>query len=354
MYPMMRTTGLVGGAAIFLVTVCSCVTPVASKPAGATTVKAVPDWVTNPGRRYPSAHYLVAVGAGDSRRAAEDNAVAGLARIFESKIDSEETLVEQYRELMGASGNRFEARSEMDQRVRIQAKQELLNVQFGDCVIDSMGRAYIIAYMERQPTAGVYRKRVEENEAAVKRFAARADAAGDAPTCYAFRQAAWVVARANQGYVQQLDILQPGSAARHDPGYTVDGLKTAAHDAARALRIGIAVDGDEGGELAEAVTAAITELGFSVVTSDPVWRLKASLRIEPANLARGDAQFVRYECAVSVMQGDATIMGTTGAGREGHISLQGARQRAVTRACGDIRTQLKSGLQQYFGRLTQE
>jgi hypothetical protein len=354
MYSIAGMMGRLTGALVVLAVTASCSTPTEPRVASPVAVNRVPDWVTNPGRRYPAAHYLAAVGSGDSRRAAEDNAVAGLARIFESKIDAEETLVEQYRELMGSSGNRFEARSAMDQRVRIRARQELLNVQFGECAIDPMGRAYIIAFMERRPTSAVYAKRIQENEDAVRRFVARADGAGDAAHRYAYRQAAWVVARANQGYLQQLDILETGKSTQRNPGYTVDGLLTAAQEAARALRVAIAVDGDQDGALLAAVTATITGLGFSVVDENAAWQLNASLRVEPVNLARADAQFVRYEYAARVIQGDAIILADTGAGREGHVNLQGARQRAVTRACTDIRTKLKTGLQSHFTRLTQE
>ena len=45
-----------------------------------------PAWILNPQSTYPAAQYLSAVGEGDSRRAAENNAAAGLSRIFESQI----------------------------------------------------------------------------------------------------------------------------------------------------------------------------------------------------------------------------------------------------------------------------
>ncbi len=356
MYTMMKVAGKFAGSAACLLVAVSCATNagVGTPQAASAQTKGVPEWVTNPGRRYPAAHYLVAVGSGDSRRAAEDNAVAGLARIFESKIDSEETLVEHYRELMGARGNTFEATSDMDRRVRIRANQELLNVQFGESGVDGAGRTYAIAYMERGVTAGIYAKRIEENAAVVARFVTRAGEVTDAARRYAFRNAAWIVAKANQDYIRQMDIIVPGSSSRQSPGYTVDGLRMAALEAARDLRVTIGVEGDEGGVVTETIAKAVTGLGFAVVEADATMDVKATLRIEPTDLKRADAEFVRYEYGIRIMQGGVTLLGTSGNGREGHVSLSAARKRALVRACGEIENHLSAGLRRYFDRLVKD
>ncbi len=57
-----------------------------------------PDWLANPKSVYPDDQFLSAVGAGDTRRAAENSAAASLSRIFESRIESDERLSDQSRE----------------------------------------------------------------------------------------------------------------------------------------------------------------------------------------------------------------------------------------------------------------
>ena len=52
-----------------------------------------PKWVSNPKTDYPDDLYLAAVGAGDTRRSAENAATASLSRIFESHIESDERVL---------------------------------------------------------------------------------------------------------------------------------------------------------------------------------------------------------------------------------------------------------------------
>ena len=62
----------------------------------------LPDWYLNPGEVYPDGTYLVSVGTGDTRRAAEQQAMAGLAQSFEASIQVDVTTQERYRDLVTA------------------------------------------------------------------------------------------------------------------------------------------------------------------------------------------------------------------------------------------------------------
>src|SRR3989337_3498205 len=55
-----------------------------------------PDWIEGASRKYPAELYLTGVGYGDGRKAAEDSAVAAIARIFQAEIHSKTSELEKY------------------------------------------------------------------------------------------------------------------------------------------------------------------------------------------------------------------------------------------------------------------
>lgn len=82
----MKKTGLM----IFVVSIlCACSsTPKAGDTPSSSTV---PDWVNNPAAHYPESRYLSAIGTGNTRDAAIDDAKKQLAQSFVVKVNSETT-----------------------------------------------------------------------------------------------------------------------------------------------------------------------------------------------------------------------------------------------------------------------
>ena len=135
-----------------------------------------PDWYLNPQSVYPDDTYLTAVGTGDSRRDAEQQALSSLSQIFEAEVSVDSRMSERYRELMNSEGTMSESELQLAQTTNVQSNQTLLNVQFGEAAVDDSGRVHVIAYLERLPTAQVYRDLVMRNGQQVERFMTEADA----------------------------------------------------------------------------------------------------------------------------------------------------------------------------------
>ncbi len=314
-----------------------------------------PDWVDAPGRRYPDRHYLSASGSGDTREAAMDAAVAALARIFETRVESEETVLEQYREIMSRRGGGLESETRMERRITVSARQDLFNIRLGDTYRDRMGRVYAVVYMERGPSAAIYRQRIAEHAAHVAGFLQHAVDAPDPVQRYAFLQAAAIIAQINAATLQQLDIVLPGSARTVTLAYRPTDVMTAAVKAAGAIRVVVQADPDPGGALSAALREAVTGMGFSTVDGpEAELVMRGTFHLEPVRLARQDAAFVRYEGAVEVRQGQRGISSITVQGREGHVTEEGAGQRAISRACRDLREAVMRDLRRHFDRMAAE
>lgn len=303
---------------------------------GCATSSGLPAWYLDATTVYPEERYLTGVGNADTLEQAQERALAALSQIFEVDISVDQTTQERYRELMTADGAMSEAELELTQTTSLRTAQTLLNVQFGETAIDELGRVSVIAVIDRPETGRLYADLIARNAEQVRAYAAEAER-GDALRRYAFLSAAGIVATSNEQLVAQLEIIDP---ARVPPlGYEPEQLRTARADAARAIPVAVAIDGDETGVVAATVREAFTRDGFTVTSDGGVLVTQGSLAIRPEEL-NPDYETVRWTLLVDVTgPGGETIVSVELNERASGISEDAARAfalRDIEEAVGDL------------------
>lgn len=300
------------------------------------TKRSVPEWVVNPQEVYAPSKYLVAVGEGDTRRAAENSAAAGLARIFESRIEATETLSETVQE----TGTALDRASELNTHVQIGSGQELINVQYGEAFTGRDGRVHVAALIPRAETGEILRGRIAENSAEILRQVRRADQTAEPLDAYAFRRAAVRRALENERLLAQLDIIAPG--AQPPLSYRPDVLYAETAAAARNVAFAVRVPGEAGNALREALTG----MGFR--EAEPaVLTFSGGAAIEPIDLQREPLVFVRTRVQIEARDAAGRlILSMSEQSREGHIN----RNQAFDRARSSLRSQILKQIPLKLGR----
>ena len=253
----------------------------------------MPDWFLNPQAVYADETFLTAIGTGDTRRDAEQQALAGLSQIFEARIQVDSRTSERYSEIMSAQGNVSESQVRLAQNTNVQSNQTLLNVQFGEAAVDDMGRVHVIAYIERIPTGRVYMDLIETNGRQVNRFLDEADASSGLVRRYSYTSAAAVVASSNEVLRDQLRIISPGFSQMVSLSYDPDTVLQRRADLASSMRASVDITGDQGGRIAGLVREALSEERFPIDNAEPVLRISGAMRIEDGE-ANNDFQSVRW------------------------------------------------------------
>jgi hypothetical protein len=253
----------------------------------------LPEWYLNPQNVYPSETFLTAIGTGDSRRDAEQQALAGLSQIFEAEISVDSRTSERYSELMTAQGTVSENELRLAQDTNVRSNQTLLNVQYGEAAVDEMGQVHVIAYIERIPTGRVYVDLIDKNSDQVESFLEQASRSEDLVREYAYTSAAAVVSSTNEVLRDQLRIIAPGFSEIASLSYDPDEVLQRRADVASRMRTSVDVDGDESGRIAGVVRSALSEERFPLGASDPVFRVTGSLRIDDGEV-NDDFQSVRW------------------------------------------------------------
>ena len=140
---------------IQLLSLVSCAS--APPKSNVSTSTDLPEWINNPNSIYPDSRFIVGVGSGDTRQAAEKDAVGNIAKVFQSAITVDQTLIENYLEVEGTDNNSASFSSQMLNRTSVSSQQELKNIKIDKVHFSSTdGLYYVLAYLDRAETAMLY------------------------------------------------------------------------------------------------------------------------------------------------------------------------------------------------------
>lgn len=310
-----------------------------------------PEWYLNPGEVYPDAQYLTAVGTGSTRRAAEQEAMAGLAQIFRSEIEVDSTTQERYREIMTSQGKVEESEIELAQTLNVRAAQTLLNVQTGEAAVDDRGRTHVIAYIERIPTGQLYADLINENSSQIVTFIDEAEATGDILRRFAYLNAATVVAHSSEVLASQLRIISPITHQGIQYPYSHNDLLRERADTAEQMLVAVSIDGDTGDRIGGILRQTLGDERFPISADNPVLSVNGRISIDPVNL-NPDFETVRWVLNIDVQRtGAATLVSFDDQGRASGPTVEQARAFAYQDIQQAIERKFRSRLQRYFDSL---
>jgi len=304
-----------------------------------------PRWITAPAEIYPPDKYLVAVGSGDTRRVAENNAGAGLSRIFESQIRSTETLAENITENSGGIDRTAQLRSD----ITIDSAQTLLNVRYGETFTDSRGRVYTVAILPRAETAGIYRQKISGIDSEIQQLISAGEITADPVKRYACLRTAGEKAEENELLLRQLQIILPAARQSIQLSYEIPALRNAIAGAAKSIFYSVELNN---AGVRDAIRSVLSSYGFSENINSPVFRILGSAIVEDTDLKHNSLVFMRWKLHVEIKTNSGSGFVIDKTSREGHITLAEARARVDRTLALEIRETLPRELDSYFRRRT--
>jgi len=315
--------------------------------AGCQSTSHPPKWLSNPKSVYPENRYLVAVGEGDTRRSAENDAAGNLSRIFESRIESTERLFDETHETTTS----FNRTSDYSSAVNIKSDQTLYNIQFAEAWQDQKGRIHAIAYLDRRKTADIYREKINKLAAQVHFFIAQAQNERDLLKKYAALRSAVHRSTEVTQLLRQLKTIHSPSVPSTTPSYNPNKIKKELAETARKIRVQIHVQGDEGNRMKTVLEEIITHYGF-VIGKSPTLLCSGTVSISDTGQRNANLVFLRYTFVIKLQTTDSTtLLSLHEKGREGHINKPEARIRIFRTLEQTIKPQAIQQLDLYFNKL---
>jgi hypothetical protein len=311
-----------------------------------------PEWISNPEKSYPNSQFMTAVGTGDSRKEAENSAASSLSQIFQSKIKSEETINARYLELMKSDQSSLESQTNINKNISVSSEQTLFNVRYPESYTDKLGKVYALGVIEREPTAVIYKNKMDDNSTRVAAFVKKYNELKDPIKKYANIGAALVTAKVNETLREQLQIIMPGTGVQSDTAYSLERITELCSDAQKAVPFVIDVSGDQKNDVTGFVGDMLSGLGFSVIEKGGALAVTGTESVEPINLQNDQMKFVRWSYQFSISDASGmVIISLSEAGREAHVTQSEAVARALRTMRDKIKADLAKKINSYFDGL---
>jgi hypothetical protein len=240
-----------------------------------------PDWVDKPNEEYPQKRYLSAVGEADNRSAADDRALANLAKVFEVAISDRSLDFSQARVSADQSGSTVSNVQAAARYVTTEARQVLEGTQLVESWQGEAGKTYSLAVLEKAPATRRFREAVRgaDRQIADRVNYASQQAPNPVVALAALEQARKIETERSNLNRNLAVVSGKGIKAPHDQA----SLEKMLRNALATLHFDAEADSPE---LQQNLESAIATLGITLDSKAP-YRVIASLDTEPVQLKQG-------------------------------------------------------------------
>jgi hypothetical protein len=329
----------------------------ASRPAPALENRGKPAWVETPDLVYGKQRYVAAVGFGPAREQAERNALANLTARFGQSIQAEMKSVATYSEAVKSGAIQVSENVSVQQAITTSAEMDsLLGAEIADVWYDGSSVYYAAAVMERGKTAELYADLIRTNSRIITDLTTMSAAEKNTLNGYSRYQLAAAIADANRLYANVLTYV--GNTTDINPGDMKKGddYRLEAAGIVRSIPIGVTVSGDRSDRIKNAFIRALGSAGFRTGGggANQRYRLEATLGLTPTDLPNQQNKFIRFTLDANLkdtVEGNSVIFSFNTSGREGHLNIPEAENRALREAEKRIEETYSSSLLKYLEEL---
>ncbi|MDR1617978.1 MAG: LPP20 family lipoprotein [Treponema sp.] len=303
-------------------------------PAQTTGPRGQPGWVNIPYSVYKESEYVAASGNGANRTAAEKSALAALTAVFGQSIQADLKLVSNYSEAVKNGVVDVSENNSLQEAITTSTEMDaLVGAEIKDAWYDGKNTWYAVAVMERAKTAVLYTDMIKSNERIIKELTTIPAAEKNTLDAYSRYQLAATIADVNRVYANVLSVV--GNAGGINPATMKKGddYRLDAVNITKNIPIAVRVNGDRSDRIRGAFASVISKAGFRSGGNSARYVLEVTLSISEVTLA-GQNKFARYvvDANLTDMTEGMVLLPFNINGREGHLNLPEAENRAVAAA----------------------
>jgi len=314
-------------------------------------------------KKFNKDQYLSATGYGKAPAEAEQNALANLISIFEQSVKSRLSVTEIYSENSDGKKNSPVRSVNSNQTVESSSSAGLLTgAETADTWFD--GKNYCsTAVMDRQKCSAIYGNKLNGNLKLIENALKTADSKSSIRAAGLYYFAA-KLAGENRAYADIIAVLSGRGFTGNQEIKSAAFYELEAKRIANGITIGIETgdiqaDGGAGGyekRIGNAFSGVFNSLGFiteSAGSKRPDYILKADFYLKPEPASdRYDNKYASYRMDAVLTGKDTgrTIFTFSKSGREGHLTLEQAEERAVRDAVQKIQTEYRDAFLDFISK----
>lgn len=293
------------------------------------------DGVTKSGR-YNDMMYLTAVGTGPAGGTCDNDAYAGISKIFNAQVSQVQSEFQGYRSRVNAAGGRMsEEATSITSLTRVFTDKVLKGVQIverGTCT----GNLVCLAALERSTAAGIIEQEIAALDAQIKAKVDQGDRAGNATDKFMAYSAAMELLAQRQVLYVDLRIVDGGRAGRVTSPYDANGLIAKFTGAQGQVKVGLKIIGTEAAKIQTCLAQGLAQKGLKVLegTSDVDVVIHGNLKYAKAGYVAG-SEMVRadFNLRLTNMATGQTLAAYAEDIKVGRQNLAQSVQLAVSKLC---------------------
>jgi len=314
--------------------------------------KGKPSWVDGLPGKYPDMSYLTAVGRGSARGPCEDDARAGLAKVFNSRVSQVSRDWQGHFSAVreAAPAVRVEAMS-ISQLTRVSTDKVLKGSRVMERWVDHQGNHHCLGVIEREQTARRLSQEIARLDQELELQIKQGDGAATPTAKFMAYARAMELMQERQALNVDLRIVHPrGQGA--PPPHRWEALVAKFKTSQARIKVGLVLKGKKAATIQTCMAEELTRKGIEVLegTSDVDVMIHGRLKYQKAGRIRGSVM-VQAEINLRVTDVDngRTLAAFSETHKAGRPTLRRAVQLAVTKLCkkaapslvGKIREALK-------------
>ncbi|MDR1900554.1 MAG: LPP20 family lipoprotein [Treponema sp.] len=351
-----------GGASRTTTTTTTSSPAAASQPAktGSSAVqtsgpRGEPGWVTIPYSVYKESEYVAASGSGANRTAAEKNALAALTAVFGQSIQADLKLMTSFSEAVKNGVVDVSESNSLQEAINTSTEMDsLVGAEIKDVWYDGKSVYYAVAAMERVKTAALYADMINANERIIKDLTTMSAAEKNTLDGYSRYQLAATIADTNRAYANVLSVVGKGTGSVVPANLKKgDDYRLEAANLTKNIPIAVRVNGDRSDRIRGAFASVVSGAGFRSGGNSARYVLNVTLTLSEVQLGNQQNKFARYVVDANLTDtAEGTVLLPFNInGREGHLNLSEAENRAVATAERKIKETYGGILSEYLSTL---
>ncbi len=313
----------------------------------------LPAWVDDPQSDYPSTVYISAVGSGKTRENAEKSAKVALCQVLGEKISSEQNTFQSensYGETYASIDVSTTEQVLVEKIVGIKIEKTFSSKG------DSGTEYYALAVLKKSEAVLYYSQKISSLDSEISTLISKAQGAQGTLRSIAMMNRALSLAEENEYNIEILSSIQ---GMRTGVSYgNVQNVRAKRATIDEGVRVFVNVAGDDSGRILSAFQEAVTNAGLTLArTGDFGYMLTAEISFEEldgTNLPDSNKyKYIRATISSSLASVDekTVILPFDWSGREGHLSVQQAKFRAIQKITDEIAEnyseQLKDAMEKF-------
>jgi hypothetical protein len=297
-----------------------------------------PDWLTGKSAKFPNAFYLVGVGSGKTREAAENQARAGIAKIFKADISAATGMVTT--ETITTKDKKVSA--DLNEKtvsdVEVAVKKTLEGTEIADFWEDTeTGTMHALAVLKRSAAQSILEEQIQQKD---EEIAVLGKSIGESAQKLEklrlmLRQKSLMVAREELNSDHR--IVDPANQGIQAP-FSIEKEKTKiASFLKNEFQVGVSATGEESARLIQPALKALSARGLTARKATPSNQASMDLIVtlesdlDPSTEPVDEWYYCRWQVNMTATdQRDGSAVATDSKkGKAGQLSVKESRKKAI-------------------------